>query len=410
MMVEQRGAPPSRLQRTGAHIMRSTGSLGGSPQSSQPGSQPGSRPPSAGALQRQRMAQTPFARQGGPGARTPDSDVAWNPAPPSAGRTGRLWAPESCPSLTPYNQLAANVPALQSVKLRKIHGPPEAVPKSVWSDSVQHLGCGEPWPAHAIPLFVFHGVDRPRPGYREEIRFNVSDEKYVNFCLKLRCGVGDRHGGGTVGLLQSDGAQEAFPGQPGQLVTVTGVTILPDSTVLVDAVGDLDFQVLQPWMPRGMRGLQLAHIDVAPSAPQNDLIMDTCAQEPSLSLFAELLHTRAPRIAEILSSKGPFTVFVPTSEALSQVFGPDPQAAPEEIEAYLAAHICPGKVTCEALYSGRTMQAIDGTSLHVTYARWPRGDPCVNDIPVEHLDIVCCNGVVHTLAGVLTPLPVAPRR
>jgi hypothetical protein len=283
----------------------------------------------------------------------------------------------------------------------------EQVPKAVWTDSVQHLG-GEDWPAHAIPLFVFTGgaAQVPRPLYREELRFSLSEDKYVQFGVKLRCGVGDRFMGGTVGIIHSPESCEALPGDQGQLLTITDITVLPDGTMVVSGVGDLDFTVRKAWMPRGMRGLQMAHVDIEPQAPQDCLILDTLLDEPTLRAFGELIRTRAPNVANLLSRKGQkFTVFAPTFDALVHHFGPEMEAAPEDFEAFAACYIVPGKIPCEALYNNRVMQAIDGTPVQVMFARWPRSDPSVNDVPMEHMDVMCCNGVIHTLAGLYPSRP-----
>lgn len=39
----------------------------------------------------------------------------------------------------------------------------------------------------------------------------------------------------------------------------------------------------------------------------------------------------------------------------------------------------------QALYSGRTLKAIDGTVLMVTFLQWPRGGPCINEVPGGHM-------------------------
>merc|ERR1719162_2162955 len=179
----------TRLQRTGAHILG--------------GSNAGSRPPSS---------QSGFSI----GSREP---LDLGPPAPPTGRTGILHS-SNAPTLTPKYQPYENVPTLKNVRMIRPGPSPETQPQAVWTDSVQHLG-DDDWPVNAVPLFVFTGQrDRPRPGYREEVRFSLREEKYINFALRLRCGGGDKYMGGSVGLMYSDDRREVLPGEEGQLATV----------------------------------------------------------------------------------------------------------------------------------------------------------------------------------------------
>jgi len=276
---------------------------------------------------------------------------------------------------------------------------------------VAHLE--ERWPAHAVPLFLFVGRDRPRPAYREEVRFTLRDEKYVNFGLRLKCGTGDRYMGGSVGLVYSADSSEALPGTEGQLAMITDIIVNPDNSVVVSAVGDLNFHVLQSWMPRGLRGMQLAFIDVdPPSEPIHRPIAETCGRQASLQLFARLVSA-AESVAQTLTSGGPFTAFVPTDAALRATLARDEErlmARPDHLEAILQCYICYEQVLSEAMYTGRVMKALDGTMLMVTFTTWPKGGPRVNDVPIEHMDIRCSNGVIHAIAGPLSPAPAARQR
>jgi len=257
-----------------------------------------------------------------------------------------------------------------------------------------------------VPLFIFGGVDRPRPAYREEIKFTLRNDKYVSFALRLRCGTGDHYMGGTVGLMHSPDRQEALVGDKGQLATIIDLVVQPDNSVIVTALGDLDFVAARTWMPRGLRGLQLAFVDVhktktSPLQP----ILQTCNEEPGFGLFGQLL-ARAKGFEDVASAlsgaDGPFTVFVPRDMELMDLLGggslQDMLQTPH-LPALLACHIVRGKVPFEALYTGRTLRSIDGTILMVTFTQWPRGGPCINEIRGDHMDIFCSNGVIHVIQG-----------
>lgn len=319
-------------------------------------------------------------------------------APPSVTQRGKLYSDTSCPKLAPYTKPAQNVVSMHHAHMQRLTKQPGEFQQNLWSDSMKHLGEQE-WPAHSVPLFVFCGRDRPRPGYREEVCFTLSEDQYVNFALRLRCGSGDRHMGGTVGIVHSSDRSEALPGTEGQLVTITNLIVNPNNTVFVEAVGDLGFRVRRSWMPRGLRGMQCAIVDVVNEVPRLDTILEACESDANLLQFAQLVR-RVPSLSEKLSGEGSFTVFVPVNmlnvEAL--VMRPD-------LEAQLQCYICPERVAREALYTGRTLRALDGTPLNVAFLRAPKSDPCVNKVPIEHLDIFCCNGVIHTITGPLTPAP-----
>lgn len=328
----------------------------------------------------------------------------YGPPPPPSGRTGMLHS-NSAPTIEPMNGLARNLPSLKNVTMTRQVQRSETVPKAVWSDSNAHLNEDE-WPAHAVALWVFTGKDRPRPGFREEVRFTLRDERYINFCVRLRCGLGDRYGGGSVGIVHSADRSEADVGSEGQLISITDVCIQPNNTVIITAIGDVPFRVKRAWMPRGLRGLQLAFIEAAGMGSHLASIVRTCSTEPCLTIFGRML-TALPELSDYLDGSGKFTVFAPTNEALYNLgMNEEELLSSPDLEALVLCHVCPNlKAPSEALYNGRTLRAMDGTVLQVNFLRWPKGAPSVNDVPLEHLDVFCTNGVIHTITGLLRPAP-----
>mmetsp|Transcript_20799 Transcript_20799/g.44355 ORF Transcript_20799/g.44355 Transcript_20799/m.44355 type:complete len:402 (-) Transcript_20799:51-1256(-) len=390
-----RAAPPSRgLQRTGAHI------LGGRPSS-------GASSGVSAGMERGGMGMASAPHVGLGTAYYHGDDP--QPAPPSVTRTGRLYAEDKQHTITPSIWGPAdNVPAVKNLHMRRMPARAEPHPKLVWSDSMSQLD-GDPWPAHAIPLFVLTGDDAlpPMPCYKEEVQFTLHDDKYVNFAMRMRCGGNDRFMGGCVGLIHSRHLQEAAPGTEGQLITITDLTMVPNGTVEVTAVGDMPFRVTKSWLPRALRGLQLAFVEVLPIAVTRHDIFDTIAMDPELARFAQLLSDAAPQLAQALKEEaGPFTVFVPTGGALTAA----EQMPREDLETLLLCHVCRGNVPFQAMYSGRALTAVDSTPLLMTFGRWPRHHPKVNDVPIMHMDITCSNGIVHTIAGLLCPSPAQGRR
>lgn len=393
----------SRLKLTGAALVGSP-----SGHSDHGGHAQRSRPPTG-------MSAMSSDRSWDP--RCPPNPYLGPPEPPSA-RTGMMHS-SSAPHMHSSHALqmhghpavaSSGLHHMRKVQVRRQNGPPESLPKSLWSDTCNHLG-DEQWPLNSVPLWVFTGRDRPRPGYREEVKFTLSDEKYINYACRLRSGQGDHYMGGSVGLVHSPDRTEAQPGSEGQLVMITDVTVQPNNTVIIKCIGDLRFTVQSISFPRGLAGLQRAVVEVDTKAPRLDSILQTCTTEPDMSLFARMLQA-CPPVLEALSRPGPFTVFVPTDKALASLglTEPEDMLQPDQLEALLRCHIVQGKIPCEAMYSGRVLRATDGTVLQMGFTRWPRGAPTVNDTPVEHMDVMCSNGVVHSIFGLLNPEPTPSRR
>jgi uncharacterized surface protein with fasciclin (FAS1) repeats len=239
----------------------------------------------------------------------------------------------------------------------------------------------------------------------------VREEKYINFCVRLRCGQGDHYNGSAVGLVYSHDGNEVPVGAEGQLIMITDVVVQPNNSIIITAVGDVDFTITRTWMPRGLQGLQMAFIEAnAFNKGGLDPITETCATEQGMTCFARMLQA-VPRLREELSSSGPFTAFVPTNDGLANLgISEDGILDHPDLETILRSHICRGKVVYEAMYSGRTFQALDGTILQVTFGRWPRCNPSVNGVPFEHLDVLCSNGVIHSVIGLLASSPAHGRR
>lgn len=299
----------------------------------------------------------------------------------------------------------SNVPTLKNVRMKRAPIQAEAVPQAVWTDSCAHLG-DDSWPASSVPLFIFSGKDRPRPAYRDQFRFTLREEKYIIYALRLRNGGGDKYMGGTIGLVHSPEKAEVMPGHEGQLATIVDLVINLDNSVIVTAIGDLPFVVQRSWFPRGYRGLQAALVEAMKTGPRIGGILPMCSSEPGIELFAQLFRGM-PTLAELLAGPGPFTVFVPMNDAFDM--SDEELLSNPELEAVVRCHICQDRVPCEAMYSGRTLHAMDGTLLNITFTQWPRGGPMVNDIPIEHMDIQCSNGVIHAINGVLRPAPARTR-
>jgi len=202
--------------------------------------------------------------------------------------------------------------------------------------------------------------------------------------------------------MYSEDRREVMPGEEGQLATILDLVVQMDNSISVTCIGDLPFRVMRSWLPRGLRGLQMAFVDVMKVAPRLQSVLQTCESEPDMALFAEVLKG-LPEIYDLLSRPGPFTLFVPLNASFD--LSAEELLAHPRLESVVRCHISNNHIPLEAMYSGRPLKGLDGTLNIISFTQWPRGGPMVNDIPIEHMDIQCSNGVIHLIDGVLTPKP-----
>jgi uncharacterized surface protein with fasciclin (FAS1) repeats len=125
-----------------------------------------------------------------------------------------------------------------------------------------------------------------------------------------------------------------------------------------------------------------------------------------MQLFAEVVRG-VPEIAQILMSPGPLSVFVPANRSFD--LSAEEILSNPRLESVLRCHIVANHIPLEAMYSGRPIHAIDGTLHTVSFSHWPRGGPMVGDVPIDHMDIQCSNGIIHLISGVLAPAPARGR-
>lgn len=111
----------------------------------------------------------------------------------------------------------------------------------------------------------------------------------------------------------------------------------------------------------------------------------------------------ATGLAEVLSQKGPFTVFAPTDEAFAAL----PKGTVEELlkpenknklVEILTYHVIPGKVTSSDLKAGQ-VETVEGSPVTIELGKAVK----VNDATVIRSDIEASNGVIHVIDQVILP-------
>ena len=160
-------------------------------------------------------------------------------------------------------------------------------------------------------------------------------------------------------------------------------------------------------------GFLVAHAEAKPAKLRD--IADTIDANPILTNFAAMVH--ASDLGTFLSSRGPFTIFVPTDSAFSKLPPGmlDTLLRPENkvrLQDILLFHVVNGKkLTSKDLLLLKTTLSCQGTPLALKTTH--SGAQFVMKAKIVHADIRCLNGIIHEIDTVLMPPeaslpPIAP--
>lgn len=130
-------------------------------------------------------------------------------------------------------------------------------------------------------------------------------------------------------------------------------------------------------------------------------IVEIAASSDSFKTLTAAL--KAAGLVEVLSGKGPFTVFAPTDEAfaalpkgtLENLLKPENKATLVKILTY---HVVSGKVLSTDLKSGK-VPTVEGRDVTIKVGK----AVTVNNAQVVKADIKASNGVIHVIDKVLLP-------
>jgi uncharacterized surface protein with fasciclin (FAS1) repeats len=111
---------------------------------------------------------------------------------------------------------------------------------------------------------------------------------------------------------------------------------------------------------------------------------------------------KAAGLTEVLSKKGPFTVFAPTDEAFKKL----PTGAVDallkdsaKLKAVLNYHVISGHVSVRDMKSGDVM-TLQGSPLNAVVST---SEVQVNGAHVKRSDLIATNGVIHAIDEVIMP-------
>ncbi len=150
----------------------------------------------------------------------------------------------------------------------------------------------------------------------------------------------------------------------------------------------------------------------APLAPKNAIEM--AMEEPDLSLFVEAANLSS--VEYYMNPGSAYTLFAPSDSSfnrflnnlgLSTVAQLKTYYGNERFDLFVRYHFLEGKVTTQNVAEGYVVtfaELADGDRLHCYVARNGSGTHINQDIKVTTANITGAGGVIHKIAGVLTPL------
>ncbi len=205
---------------------------------------------------------------------------------------------------------------------------------------------------------------------------------------------------GLKGELLINNAQVVFadiPASNGTIHVINQVLTPPDSGLTLPAA-DPAFVTLMNETPDATLE------ELKRSDTSDETIVEVIRSVSGLSIAARAID--AAGLTAALEQPGPYTIFVPTDPAFSQL----PNTQLEDLLNDSAAlanvlqyHLVLDQLTSADLATSTTILTASGATLEVTVQS--NGRIFINGAPVYQTDIEASNGIIHVIGAVLTPLP-----
>jgi uncharacterized surface protein with fasciclin (FAS1) repeats len=153
-------------------------------------------------------------------------------------------------------------------------------------------------------------------------------------------------------------------------------------------------------------------IDKVLIPPTGNIVQTAIAANPEFTyLVAAVLRASqgSVNVAGLLSGAGPFTVFAPTNQAFINAGFPTiasiTNASPAALTPILAYHVIGARVFSSDLSNGMQPAMFAGGTTTITLTGGPKikGNSNSTASNIVKTDIVCTNGVIHVIDGVLLP-------
>jgi uncharacterized surface protein with fasciclin (FAS1) repeats len=138
----------------------------------------------------------------------------------------------------------------------------------------------------------------------------------------------------------------------------------------------------------------------ASAAPKKDIV-ETAAAAPKFSTLVSLVKKAG--LVGVLSGKANYTVFAPTNAAFAKVPKKtlnDLAANKAKLKKVLLYHVLPGKVPASKVLKMKSATTAEGSKVTFSVRG---GNAFVNDAKIIKTDVMCSNGIIHAINGVLLP-------
>lgn len=147
-------------------------------------------------------------------------------------------------------------------------------------------------------------------------------------------------------------------------------------------------------------GVTAATLEENESGSRKDIVETAVAAKDFKTLVTAV---KAADLVEVLSGKGPFTVFAPTDHAFAKISKDRLNALLKDkkaLQGVLTYHVVPGKLMAADVVKLESAKTVQGKPVKITTAdRLVK----INGAKVVKTDIECANGVIHVIDTVLLP-------
>jgi uncharacterized surface protein with fasciclin (FAS1) repeats len=135
-------------------------------------------------------------------------------------------------------------------------------------------------------------------------------------------------------------------------------------------------------------------------------ILETAAARGTFRTLGGAIRTAG--LVELMSGKGPFTLFAPTDEAFARMPQLEREALLKDktsLAEVLTYHMVRDRVKAPRVGSPRTATTVNGGTITITVKNrgFKRRGFKVNEAKIVKTEILASNGVIHAIDSVLTP-------
>lgn len=135
-------------------------------------------------------------------------------------------------------------------------------------------------------------------------------------------------------------------------------------------------------------------------------ILETAAERGTFRTLAGAI--RSAGLVDLMSGKGPFTLFAPTDDAFARLSQSDRDTLLNDkasLAEVLTYHLVRDRVKAPTVGTPRTATTVNGGTITITVKNrgFRRRGFKVNDAKIVKTEILASNGVIHAIDSVLTP-------